>query len=68
VFETAMGKTLLFLACLVVPGLWGLILNVVFVRCWPKSWSKAPPPAEESVDSHTTSDVAIPPSAWDYQI
>ena len=57
-----MAKLLLFLACLIVPGIWGLIVGSAFVRYVPARWKKEPKFVREEDAG------ALSENLWDYQI
>jgi len=58
-----LAKLLLFLACLIVPGIWGLIVGSVFTRQVPSRWRAAPTFSEKKEDTD-----ALAADIWDYQI
>lgn len=60
----APGKILLLLACLLIPGLWGILVERLFVRFWPASWRRGVS-VEKKSNEHIDPN---PPHAWDYQI
>ena len=57
-----MGKYLLLLACLIIPGIWGCLVAWAFTKFWPKRWMKGPLVVEEKKITKG------PPEVWDYQI
>lgn len=59
-----MGKVLLFLACLIVPGVWGLIVQWGFARFLPPDWRKEPAFRENGKEA----DAPCPDDVWHYQI
>jgi hypothetical protein len=60
-----MGKLLFILACLIVPGLWGLLLSEIYLRCRRNRPDGKSPPSEGNAQS---SQVERNSNGWSYHI
>jgi hypothetical protein len=61
---------LLFLACLIVPGVWGMMIYSIFVNYLPSHWRKgaAVPEEKEEINGLSPEVNGLSPEVWDYQI
>jgi hypothetical protein len=64
-----MSKLLLLLACLIVPGVWGLLVSWLFMHGWQGQWGKGPAEkATEDLGPVPVDPAAPPADIMDYQI
>jgi hypothetical protein len=64
-----MSKLLLLLACLIVPGVWGLLVSWLFMHGWPGAWGKGPAEEATGESEPVPVDPTAPPAeVMDFQI
>ncbi len=63
-----MDKALLLFACLIIPGVWGVLVSWLFLHGWPGHWNKGSAEEPEEGEPVPLDPMTPPADIWDYQI